>query len=404
MEPVDVDVNVDKKAEWSTRNDVIFIRIFHDHVKKATEQLSFSSSQVHLPSDEDREVEENFINSGVHVNVDVEAGNDDDDDDDDDGVELTEVNMNNNNQSDDSDTESDLEAGQQELEALELFIIRVVAERFQRSKDTVYGQFKRVLKGLCGLSPNIIREQTRGQQPPSLEIRDNPNIYPYFKKCIGTIDGTHISACVPAHKQNLYRDRKVQVTQNIMCVCWEGTANDSRVFLDAIGRQENGFPHPNEGYYYVVNSGYINMPGFLTPYRGERYHLHDYEGPERAPRGPNELFNYRHSSLRNVIERCFGVLKARFTVLKNMPNYKLRRQRLVPIACCVLHNFIRSQGRGDRMFREYENEDMLIDGEGEAESRTIPNIDISLSNVVLMTNVRDEIAKQMWRDCSRNRR
>ncbi|KAK2661763.1 hypothetical protein Ddye_000337 [Dipteronia dyeriana] len=136
------------------------------------------------------------------------------------------------------------------------------------------------------------------------------------------------------------------------------------------------------------------MLGFLTPYRGERYHLRDYEGPERAPRGPKELFNYRHSSLQNVIELCFGVLKARFTVLKNMPNYKLRRQRLVPIACCVLHNFIRSQGCCERMFREYENEDMLIEGEGEAEGRSIPNIDLSPSNVALMSNVRDEIVKK----------
>ncbi|KAK2661988.1 hypothetical protein Ddye_000562 [Dipteronia dyeriana] len=143
---------------------------------------------------------------------------------------------------------------------------------------------------------------------------------------------------------------------------WEGTANNSRMFLDAIGRQENGFPHPNEGYYYVVDSGYINMPGFVTPYRGERYHLRDYEEPERAPRGSKELFNYRYSSLRNVIERRFGVLKAHLVVLGNMPNYKLHRNHLVPIACCALHNFIRSQGRGDRIFREYENEDMLIEG------------------------------------------
>ena len=28
---------------------------------------------------------------------------------------------------------------------------------------------------------------------------------------------------------------------------WEGTANDSRVFLDAIMREENNFPFPNEG-------------------------------------------------------------------------------------------------------------------------------------------------------------
>ncbi|KAK2661985.1 hypothetical protein Ddye_000559 [Dipteronia dyeriana] len=110
MEPVDVD----DKAEWSTRNDVIFIRIMHEHrvpgvkpyrkkgldhyeilgdifnTTTTTGQLCFSSSQVPLPSDEDREVEDNFINSGVHVtqNVDVEAR---DDDDDDDGVDLTEV-------------------------------------------------------------------------------------------------------------------------------------------------------------------------------------------------------------------------------------------------------------------------------------------------------------------------
>ncbi|KAK2661987.1 hypothetical protein Ddye_000561 [Dipteronia dyeriana] len=87
--------------------------------------------------------------------------------------------------------------------------MRVVAKIFQLSKDTVYRQFKRVLRGLCGLAPNIICEQTRGQQPPPPQIKDNTKFYPYFKKCIGAIDGTHIPACVPAHKQNSYRDRKV---------------------------------------------------------------------------------------------------------------------------------------------------------------------------------------------------
>ena len=84
-----------------------------------------------------------------------------------------------------------------------------------------------------------------------------------MQKCIGAIDGTHVAAWAPAHKQISYRDRKVQITQNIICVCsfdmmftfvytgWEETAKDSRVFLDAIGREENGFPHPNVGTYTV---------------------------------------------------------------------------------------------------------------------------------------------------------
>ena len=46
MEPVDVDVDVDDKADWSTRNDVIFIRILHDHVKKGDLQTSTFHKRV----------------------------------------------------------------------------------------------------------------------------------------------------------------------------------------------------------------------------------------------------------------------------------------------------------------------------------------------------------------------
>jgi len=39
-----------------------------------------------------------------------------------------------------------------------------------------------------------------------------------------------------------------------------------------------------------------------------KYHVPEWrQGP--APRGKKELFNYAHSSLRNVIERSFEVLK-----------------------------------------------------------------------------------------------
>ena len=91
--------------------------------------------------------------------------------------------------------------------------------------------------------------------------------------------------------------------------------------------------------YYLVDSGYPCTLGFLPPYRTERYHLRDFRGGDH-PEGAKELFNYRHSSLRNVIERCFDVLKARFLVLKMMPRYKPCRQGNVMRACCTIHNFI----------------------------------------------------------------
>ena len=74
------------------------------------------------------------------------------------------------------------------------------------------------------------------------------------------MDGTHIAAWVPKKRQKRFRGRKaVLVTWNVLAVCnhdmmftfvyagWEGTANDSRVFYDAVGRRENGFPTPQGG-------------------------------------------------------------------------------------------------------------------------------------------------------------
>ncbi|XP_026398758.1 uncharacterized protein LOC113294584 [Papaver somniferum] len=180
---------------------------------------------------------------------------------------------------------------------------------------------------------------------------------------------------------------------------WEGTANDARVLMDAISNEENKFPMPREGKYYVVDSAYTNMPGFLTPYRGERYHLRDFRGRSRQANGPMELFNHRHSSLRNVIERCFGVWKSRFPILKCMPNYPLRRQRLIPVACCTLHNFIRLNSRNDELFRQFMAEDLLVADEESSstgQESTAIDIDVSAANIELMNNVRDDIAGTMW--------
>ena len=61
--------------------------------------------------------------------------------------------------------EHDRHVGIHESVAIFLFIVshsirvRVAAERFQRSKDTIHRQFKRVLKALCGLAPRIIQAE-----------------------------------------------------------------------------------------------------------------------------------------------------------------------------------------------------------------------------------------------------
>jgi DDE superfamily endonuclease len=58
------------------------------------------------------------------------------------------------------------------------------------------------------------------------------------------------------------------------------------------------------------------------------------------PKNKEELFNLRHSSARNVIERIFGVLKRRFRILLLAPEYNLDIQARIPAALCAIHNFI----------------------------------------------------------------
>ncbi|XP_048331944.2 uncharacterized protein LOC125423007 [Ziziphus jujuba] len=179
---------------------------------------------------------------------------------------------------------------------------------------------------------------------------------------------------------------------------WEGTANDSRVFLDAITRSKNKFPLPKEGEYYVIDSGFPCTVGFLPPFRCERYHLQEYHGRGRQPRGSKELFNYRHSSLRNVIERCFGVLKVRFQILKMMPPYKQSRQPLTVIACCTLHNFIRKWAYNDVMFRQWEEEEQEIEDEEAGTSGSNNSIDLSDEATTAMVAYRNQLSQVMWHE------
>jgi hypothetical protein len=55
---------------------------------------------------------------------------------------------------------------------------------------------------------------------------------------------------------------------------------------------------------------YPNRNRFLAPYKGQRYHISKWE--HHQPVGLKEVFNKSHSSLRNVIERSFRVLKMKW--------------------------------------------------------------------------------------------
>ena len=108
-----------------------------------------------------------------------------------------------------------------------------------------------------------------------------------------------------------------------------------------------------------VDSGYPNRPGYLAPYKGLTYHFQEYRDGT-MPRGKKEHFNFTHSSLRNVIERCFGVLKNKWRILFHLPSYPQQKQSKIIVACIALHNFIRESQLADIDFDKCDQDENYV--------------------------------------------
>ena len=77
------------------------------------------------------------------------------------------------------------------------------------------------------------------------ELCQDSKFYPYFKDCIGAIDGSHIEATVSPELSASCHNCKGDITQNVLVACsfnmqvvyvlpsWEGSAADSMIFQDA---------------------------------------------------------------------------------------------------------------------------------------------------------------------------
>ena len=128
------------------------------------------------------------------------------------------------------------------------------------------------------------------------------------------------------------------------------------------------------------------------------YHFVSYA--QTSPANKEELFNLRHASARNVIERIFGVLKRRFRILVCPPEYSMEIQARTPAALCALHNFIRrSEPDEIQDFPDADDYSNASDLESGAEGAGIGDLATRAINAAesqRMSIKRDQIAQDMW--------
>nr|POF18342.1 hypothetical protein CFP56_65761 [Quercus suber] len=119
---------------------------------------------------------------------------------------------------------------------------RCVADRFQHSTETVCRHFRQALRAVHHYAKHLIKpDHNVTSLPEHLQVNKH---WPWFERCIGAIDGTHVSARPPANATQAHRD--------------------------PISDRKHGFPWPPTGSYYLVDSGLPIGTSFLPPHKSTR--------------------------------------------------------------------------------------------------------------------------------------
>ena len=89
-----------------------------------------------------------------------------------------------------------------------------------------------------------------------------------------------------------------------------------------------------------MDAGYALEYGYLGPFKNTRYHLDDFRDVHVETLSRQEKFNMTHSRLRNVVERAFGILKARWHILEGVPYCHREKQKMIIMSCFPMHNYL----------------------------------------------------------------
>lgn len=124
-------------------------------------------------------------------------------------------------------------------------------------------------------------------------------------------------------------------------------------------------------YFLIGDSGYKLLPYLMTPFRNP---THRYE----------RLYNERHCKIRNIIERCIGVLKNRFRCIIGSRGLHYSPEKATQIinVCCALHNICRYY-KNDLMPSELIN---IIDND---------DLNEVFEELPVASGLRDEIARNL---------
>lgn len=254
-------------------------------------------------------------------------------------------------------------------------VVRGVTEALLRVLGTTYISFPQDLNTLQGSAAAFASVcPSRGYPGHGL-----PQV-------VAAMDGTMIPIAAPANAGEMWRNRKGRHAMNVHAVCdhnakwldvivgYSGRCHDTDVLKHTeLGRQL--FDDDSE-LATLLKEGSARLGGVDVPfmiiadsaYPCRKFILPALKTPDMrqgAESALDELFNTKHSSTRNVVERGFGQVKNRWRILLRGVSCAVSVATNVVMLCFVLHNFLLAAQAGDAeeapqaMYEEYR---ALIEG------------------------------------------
>lgn len=303
---------------------------------------------------------------------------------------------------------------------------RFLASSYKMGKTTV----RRIILETCDVLWNVLSIYVA--KPNSVDYKIIATEFAEkwdLPHCIGAIDGKHVNIQAPPKSGSNFCNYKKNFSIVLLAVC-DANYTFTDICVGAYGSQSDGgkckiwvlyihmydtffkgilreskfgkqlfegkLPIPKETnlpnsskicpYFFVGDAAFPLRTNLMRPYPGKA--LSEYK----------EIFNYRLSRARRIIENSFGILVSRWRILKNTLNLYPENAERVVLATVALHNFIKLNGTENRYippnFVDREDSDHAIHkGEWRQEVENLPPARLGSNNSTRAAfNQRDDLA------------
>nr|XP_029724189.1 protein ALP1-like isoform X1 [Aedes albopictus] len=277
---------------------------------------------------------------------------------------------------------------------------------------------RKIIQEVCGL----LWQTLKSDYLPELTVQDWADKAAEFyslwdlPNCCGAVDGKHVYLQCPPNSGSQFFNYKGTFSINLMAVS-DACSNFIAVDVGAYGGNSDGGVFAESTFGKRLYSGQLGLPQAACLPGATLEIPHYLVGDAAFPLKPylmrpfpgrllpaiRENFNKRLSRARRIVENAFGILVARWRILRNTLTMEPAQAERIVLACVVLHNFLKKEcssrycppGYADVIGPEGE---IIIQGEWRKDSSPLPSCSNKIGNnsAAKAFEVRDYLSEYLF--------